>query len=399
MSAEFRQRADFLGTQVITRDTGRKLGVVSQLWVDVDRQEVVALSLRQNLFYGTPQPMMLDSIRQIGDVILVDNENVIEDVDVERYTSLINCEVITETGELLGKVRGYKFDIDSGKLETLVVASLGFPLIPDQVVSTFELAMSEVVSSGPDRLIVYEGAEERLVQVTVGFLERVGLGKASWERDNEYAPPAPIRTENQLPSGQQTPLETPPMRQPQRVAEPIEETWDEDNWEREPVEVRQTQPPQKARLYAEDEPDDNWSNASTLSSRSPYEDPEDEDYDEVELADVVAASTIAKPVTQGVISAIEVTEVVEINEGPDADPWAEPQSAVSSPIASAPIASTVSPSESSPSESSSSEPGQSESGQSESSQSATSTPEDTAAMEDDRPVLKIPEKVQQPEDA
>lgn len=391
MSAEFRQRADFLGTQVITRDTGRKLGVVSQLWVDVDRQEVVALSLRQNLFYGTPQPMMLDSIRQIGDVILVDNENVIEDVDVERYTSLINCEVITETGELLGKVRGYKFDIDSGKLETLVVASLGFPLIPDQVVSTFELAMSEVVSSGPDRLIVYEGAEERLVQVTVGFLERVGLGKASWERDNEYAPPAPIRTENQLPSGQQTPLETPPMRQPQRVAEPIEETWDEDNWEREPVEVRQTQPPQKARLYAEDEPDDNWSNASTLSSRSPYEDPEDEDYDEVELADVVAASTIAKPVTQGVISAIEVTEVVEINEGPDADPWAEPQSAVSSPnpIASAPIASTVSPSESSPSES----------GQSESGQSATSTPEDTAAMEDDRPVLKIPEKVQQPEDA
>ena len=53
MPAEFRQRADFLGTYVITRDTGRKLGVVSQLWVDVDRQEVVALSLRQNLFYAS----------------------------------------------------------------------------------------------------------------------------------------------------------------------------------------------------------------------------------------------------------------------------------------------------------------------------------------------------------
>ena len=375
MPAEFRQRADFLGTQVITRDTGRKLGVVSQLWVDVDRQEVVALSLRQNLFYGTPQPMMLDSIRQIGDVILVDDENVIEDVDVERYTSLINCEVITETGELLGKVRGYKFDIDSGKLETLVVASLGFPLIPDQVVSTFELAMSEVVSSGPDRLIVYEGAEERLVQVTVGFLERVGLGKASWERKNEYAPPAPIRTENQLPSGQQIPLETPPMRQPQRATEPVEETWDEDNWEREPVEVRQTQPPQKARLYVEDEPEDNWSTASSNSPRSPYEQPEDdyddENYDNVELADVVGAIN-AKAVNRSasVVSAVEVTEVSEESSASDADPWAEPNAELSSEVTmaygrsetiEAPLSDDVSPNDSAP--------------------------------DDDRPVLNIPEKI------
>jgi len=374
MPAEFRQRADFLGTQVITRDTGRKLGVVSQLWVDVDRQEVVALSLRQNLFYGTPQPMMLDSIRQIGDVILVDDENVIEDVDVERYTSLINCEVITETGELLGKVRGYKFDIDSGKLETLVVASLGFPLIPDQVVSTFELAMSEVVSSGPDRLIVYEGAEERLVQVTVGFLERVGLGKASWERKNEYAPPAPIRTENQLPSGQQTPLETPPMRQPQRATERIEETWDEDNWEREPVEVRQTQPPQKARLYVEDEPEDNWSTASS-SPRSPYEQPEDdyddENYDNVELADVVG-SINPKAVNRSasVVSAVEVTEVSEELSASDADPWAEPSAELSSEVAMA--------------------YGRSET--IEASLPDNVLPNDETAN-DDRPVLNIPEKI------
>lgn len=375
MPAEFRQRADFLGTQVITRDTGRKLGVVSQLWVDVDRQEVVALSLRQNLFYGTPQPMMLDSIRQIGDVILVDDENVIEDVDVERYTSLINCEVITETGELLGKVRGYKFDIDSGKLETLLVASLGFPLIPDQVVSTFELAMSEVVSSGPDRLIVYEGAEERLVQITVGFLERVGLGKASWERKNEYAPPAPIRTENQLPSGQQTPLETPPMRQPQRTAEPIAETWDEDNWE--PVEVRQTQPPQKARLYVEDEPEDNWSTTSSNLPRSLYEQPEDdyddENYDNVELADVVGAiNSRAVNGSASGVSAVEVTEVVEDSSDPDADPWADPKVELSSEVAmaygrsetiEAPLPDDVLPSD--------------------------------ETLNDDRPVLNIPEKVKE----
>ena len=326
MSAEFRQRADFLGIQVITRDTGRKLGVVSQLWVDVDRQDVVALSLRQNLFYGTPQPMMLDSIRQIGDVILVDNENVIEDIDVERYTSLINCEVITETGELLGKVRGYKFDIDTGKLETLVVAALGFPLIPDQVVSTFEMAMTEVVSSGPDRLIVYEGAEERLKQITVGFLERVGLGKAPWEKDNEYAPPAPVRTENQLPSGQREPLQAPAMRRPERVSEPIEETWDEDNWE--PVEARQPQAPQKARLYQDDDAEDNWSNASTNSpidedDRVPEGDYETMDYATVD--DDTVTNTVVSPPIQA--SAVEIDESAETQpaDAPksDPDPWTD----------------------------------------------------------------------------
>ena len=333
MSAEFRQRADFLGTQVITRDTGRKLGVVSQLWVDIDRQDVVALSLRQNLFYGTPQPMMLDSIRQIGDVILVDNENVIEDIDVERYTSLINCEVITETGELLGKVRGYKFDIDTGKLETLVVAALGFPLIPDQVVSTFEMAMTEVVSSGPDRLIVYEGAEERLKQITVGFLERVGLGKAPWEKDNEYAPPAPVRTENQLPSGQREPLQAPAIRRPERVSEPIEETWDEDNWE--PVEARQPQAPQKARLYQDDDAEDNWSNASVsnVSNVSPNH-PIDEgdipegDYETADYAAVdypVAATTptFATPIQATAVEIDESAEVGPTSVKSDLDPWTD----------------------------------------------------------------------------
>lgn len=260
-SEEIRQRSDLLGTLVVTRDTGKKLGVISQLWVDIDRQEVVALSLRPNLLYGTPQPMMLTSIRQIGDVILVDDEDVIEDIDVETYSSLINCEVITETGDLLGKVRGYKFDIDSGRVTSLIIASLGVPLIPDQIVSTYELGVEEIVSSGPDRLIVFEGSEERLVQLSVGVLERLGIGKAPWERDEDDDYVAPVRTDNQLGTGLRTPIST-PVRQKEPV---VQENWDDDNWgEPEPRQLRQQQarrmdPP--PAYYDEDE-EDNWSEAS-----------------------------------------------------------------------------------------------------------------------------------------
>ena len=80
-----RQRSEILNTQVITRDTGKRIGVVKELLVDIDRREVVALGLRDSLvsIAGMPRFMMLDSIQQIGDVILVEHDNVIEDdIDV-----------------------------------------------------------------------------------------------------------------------------------------------------------------------------------------------------------------------------------------------------------------------------------------------------------------------------
>lgn len=328
MTEELRQRSDLLGTQVITRTTGKRLGVVSQLWVDLDRQEVVALSLRPNLFYGTPQPMMLSSIRQIGDVILVDDDDVIEDVDLEGYSNVVGCEVITETGELLGKVRGFRFDVDNGKLDNIVIASIGIPLIPDQVVSTYELPIDEVVSSGPDRLIVIEGAQDRMNQLSVGVLERLGIGRAPWERDDQEQYLAPIRPENQLPSGQQVPIEAPPQRRPQ----PIKETWDEDNWEPEPIPVRQPEPQlRQAELYAptpvyDEDEEDNWSAAddrdaySVTPSATRYDD-EAEEYDEDFVdEDVEDIDVEFEEVNEGLPPAS--TAPVSFDES-DEDPWAD----------------------------------------------------------------------------
>ncbi|MEB3359555.1 MAG: PRC-barrel domain-containing protein [Synechococcales bacterium] len=257
MVEQFLQRSDILGTQIITRDTGKRLGVVSQLWVDIDRREVVALGLRESMLSGVlsniQQTMLLSSVRQVGDVILVDDDTVLDqEVEVEAFSSLINCEVITETGELLGKVRGFKFNATDGRVTSLVIASLGIPQIPDQMISTYELSMDEVVSSGPDRLIVFEGAEEKLVQLTVGVLERLGIGAAPWERrreDDYYV--MPTSPANQLGTGSTT-LASEPI---QATTAAANETWDEDNWNepqplQEPLPQRQAEP-----VYYET---DNW---------------------------------------------------------------------------------------------------------------------------------------------
>jgi sporulation protein YlmC with PRC-barrel domain len=256
-----RLRSDFLNTQVITRSAGKRLGVVKEILVDIDRREVVALGLRDNILSvsGIPKYIYLNSVRQSSDVILVEDEDSIEDVDVELYNKLITCEVITETGEPLGKVRDFQFNTDDGRVSSIIIASIGIPQIPEQLISTYELSMDEVVSAGPDRLIVYEGAEDRINQLTVGVLERLGIGRPLWEKDEEeYYRPNVAKPENMLGTG--TPLRTPVEAKPRREKELVEleeERWDEDAWEQ-PRNAPQPQRKAESIRYEEDDEEDNW---------------------------------------------------------------------------------------------------------------------------------------------
>jgi uncharacterized protein YrrD len=197
-----RQRSDLIDTQVIAKDTMKPLGIVKEILVDIDSREVVALGLRDGILVaprGLLKYMLISSIEAMGDVILVPSDDAIEDIDPEAYTNLINCEVVTETGDILGKIRGFKFNCEDGQLTSIIIAAIGLPSIPDRVISTYEFNIDEVVSSGPTRLMVFEGCEERLEQLSVGFLERIGLGKAPWEDEYSYRPPV-IRPENQIES-------------------------------------------------------------------------------------------------------------------------------------------------------------------------------------------------------
>ncbi|MFM7640538.1 MAG: PRC-barrel domain-containing protein [Cyanobium sp.] len=259
-------RSELMGTQVITRDTGRRLGVVGEVVVDIDRREVVALGLRDNpltrFLPGLPRWMPLERIRQVGDVILVDSsDSLAEGFDPERFSKVINCQVITESGQALGRVLGYSFDIETGELITLVIGALGVPLLAEGVLSTWELPVSEVVSSGSDRIIVYEGAEQKLKQLGTGLLEKMGIGGSSWEKEErERYRMGPVPAENQLPAGQVSPQE-------QRRIQPASARAFQPEEEMEYVELeeRRQREPMRQRRYLDDEtPRDSY------GEREPY---------------------------------------------------------------------------------------------------------------------------------
>ena len=221
-------RSELMGTQVITTDTGRRLGVVGEVVVDIDRREVVALGLRDNpltrFLPGLPKWMPLESIKQVGDVILVDSlDSLSESFSPERYAKVINCQVITESGQLLGRVLGFSFDIETGDLISLVMGAVGVPLLGEGVLSTWEIPVEEIVSSGTDRIIVYEGAEEKLNQLSSGLLEKLGVGGSSWdEREANGYSSNLVPVENQLLSGSE-------LEQQNNLVEEYEEVVEEND--------------------------------------------------------------------------------------------------------------------------------------------------------------------------
>ena len=251
-------RSELMGTQVITTDTGRRLGVVGEVVVDIDRREVVALGLRDNpltrFLPGLPKWMPLESIKQVGDVILVDSLDSLSDgFSPERYGKVINCQVITESGQLLGRVLGFSFDIETGDLISLVMGAVGVPLLGEGVLSTWEIPVDEIVSSGTDRIIVYEGAEEKLNQLSSGLLEKLGVGGSSWEEReaNRYTANL-VPVENQLLSGSELEEQNNFMEEI-KEEEFIEEEFIEEELEYVEIETAKEKINNKKQLYLDDD--------------------------------------------------------------------------------------------------------------------------------------------------
>ncbi len=270
-----------MGTQVITRDTGRRLGLVGEVVVDIDRREVVALGLRDNpltrFLPGLPRWLPLDQIRQVGDVILVDTiDSLSENFVPERFNKVINCQVITESGDQLGRVLGFSFDIETGELLTLVMGALGVPLLGEGVLSTWEMPVDEIVSSGPDRIIVYEGAEEKLKQLNSGFLEKLGVGNSGWEEsERERYRVNLVPVENQLTSGES-------VNDDQRLLEQSQEIFEEEEMEYVELqdseeqqynkELRYLDEPNQSSIYSEiDEDEVNYSESNFKNRNNDFQ--------------------------------------------------------------------------------------------------------------------------------
>jgi hypothetical protein len=112
---------------------------------------------------------------------------------LENSNNWTGFEVITETGEFLGWVRNTILSGGNDTPVSLIISILSIPWMPKVFTGSYELSTSEICSFGTSRLIVFEGAEDRLICQTVSLLERIGLVQPPWhQKDKEEVYPVHV---------------------------------------------------------------------------------------------------------------------------------------------------------------------------------------------------------------
>ncbi|KAG9136858.1 hypothetical protein Leryth_024094 [Lithospermum erythrorhizon] len=98
------KRSSILAKQVICVESALSLGFVSQLWVDVDSFRVLVIEVRPNLLSGEIERILLEDVMQVGDVLLVEDESVVEkEINLVGLETLVGYSVVTPAGQKIGK--------------------------------------------------------------------------------------------------------------------------------------------------------------------------------------------------------------------------------------------------------------------------------------------------------
>ncbi|OVA13705.1 hypothetical protein BVC80_1767g28 [Macleaya cordata] len=164
------RRSSMLAKQVISVKSALSLGFVSQLWVDTSSWVVFVVEVRPSLLSGEIERFLLEEVYQVGDVVLVEDEAVLENgLQMIGLDTLVGYNVVTPSRQSIGKVRGYTFNINSGSLELLELDSFGISIIPSSLVSTYALFVEDVIEVASDTVVVHEAAASRLQRLTKGF--------------------------------------------------------------------------------------------------------------------------------------------------------------------------------------------------------------------------------------
>ncbi|KAI4365554.1 hypothetical protein MLD38_021531 [Melastoma candidum] len=184
---EILRRSHFLAKQVISMESALSLGFVSQLWVDPSSLSVVVVEVRPSLLSADSERFLLEDVRKVGDVLLVENEGVLEsELKMAGLETLVGYEVVTPGRRSIGKVRGYSFNVNTGEVELLEIDSFGISIVPSSLVSTYALYTMDVLEVAPDTVFVQEEAVGRLPRLTQGWW---GSRNAAASRDEDHEKP------------------------------------------------------------------------------------------------------------------------------------------------------------------------------------------------------------------
>ncbi|XQY93099.1 PRC-barrel domain-containing protein [Metabacillus sp. HB246100] len=140
---------ELLHLPVICIANGKQLGIIKDLLINPDESLVHYLIIGQDDWQVQFQALSYDEVTGVGEfAVMVENQASILGLDdipyLNKMVSLIGSQVITTGGEHSGTISDYFFNLEDGKLESLLIQSANNKLL---------LPIENVLFLGKERVI------------------------------------------------------------------------------------------------------------------------------------------------------------------------------------------------------------------------------------------------------
>ncbi len=149
-----------IGKKVLSRMDGERLDSVRDIVISKDHSRIVALILDEGGLFSAATAVAMENVVSFGkDAVVITDSKAVRRVDqfpevkeiMDDRDSLVGKHIFTESGDQMGKVEDVFFDESTGTITTLEV---GGKIVPTARNASAELEMGDIVSIGPDAVII-----------------------------------------------------------------------------------------------------------------------------------------------------------------------------------------------------------------------------------------------------
>jgi uncharacterized protein YrrD len=176
-----------IGKKVLSRLDGQRIDSVRDIVISRDHSRIVALILDEGSLFSPATAVAIENVVSFGkDAVVITDSKTVTRVEhfpavkeiMDDRDSLVGKQVFTESGDQMGKIEDVYFEESTGAITALEVVG---KIVPNTRNAAAQLMVSDVVSIGPDAVIINLAAVPKLeAQVTGGTTTPV---------EQESAPP------------------------------------------------------------------------------------------------------------------------------------------------------------------------------------------------------------------
>lgn len=163
-----------IGKKVLSRMDGQRIDSVRDIVISKDHSRIVALILDEGGLFTPATAVGIENVVSFGkDAVVITDSKTVTRVEhfplvkeiMDDRDSLVGKHVFTEAGEQFGKIDDVYFDESNGNITALEIVG---KFVPTGKQSTGQLELGDIVSIGPDAVIINMAAVPRLSGVAAG---------------------------------------------------------------------------------------------------------------------------------------------------------------------------------------------------------------------------------------